>query len=110
MVSHVNHGVAARERARSTPPENAAGVATHMLAAVMVLFSVLFLAWVRVSSLHLGYELGRLRAEQDALLQDNRALQVEAGTLRSPAQLQNLARRLNMVPPQASSVVEGGTP
>ena len=110
MVSHATHGVAARERAISRPPDGAAGVLTHILAALMVLCSVLFLAWVRVSSLHLGYELGRLRAQQDALLQDNRALQVEAGTLRSPAQLQNLAHRLNMVPPQASSVVEGGTP
>jgi cell division protein FtsL len=114
MVSQVSGPSAlVRDRSPQKPADAPAGVGTHILAAALVLASVLFLAWVRVSTLHLGYEMGRLRAEQDKLLQENRALQVELGTLRSQAQLMGLARKLNMVPPQAASVVEragGGAP
>lgn len=93
---------------RPTFQDAPAGMATHMLAAVMVVCAVLFLAWVRVAALHRGYELGRLRAEQDRLLQDNRALQVEIGTLRAPSSLNGLARnKLKMVPAQAAGVVDG---
>ena len=88
--------------------DGAAGMGTHMLAALMLFASVLFLAWVRVGSLHRGYELSRLRAEQDKLLEDGRGLQIEIGTLRSPIRLSELARHeLGMVPAQASGVVDG---
>jgi cell division protein FtsL len=82
-----------------------------MLAAALLVASVLFLAWVRVASLHLGYELGQLRAEQDALMQDARALQVEIGVLRSPARLAELARsNLHMVPAQAAHILAEAPP
>jgi len=105
MVSSYHHTV----RAPSHPPreDEPAGMATHMIAAVLVVAAVLFLAWVRVASLHRGYELGRLRAEQDKLVEENRSLQVEIGTLRAPANLTGIARtRLGMVPPQAAGVVD----
>ncbi|MBI5494243.1 MAG: cell division protein FtsL [Deltaproteobacteria bacterium] len=111
--THDGHALAAGRVRPGGSALVAAGAGTHLVAAVLVLVSVLFLAWVRVGSLHLGYELGRLRNEQDALMQESRALQLEMGTLRSPAELSRMARALGMVPPQAASVVsppEGGTP
>jgi cell division protein FtsL len=81
---------------------------THILAALLLALAVLFLAWVRVATLHRGYEMSRLRTQQEALLEEGRALQVEIGTLRSPGKLTDLAtRKLGMVPPQQAAVVSG---
>ncbi|MEW5849031.1 MAG: hypothetical protein AB2A00_09455 [Myxococcota bacterium] len=93
----------ARTRANVAP---GAGMGTHMVAAVMLVSAVLFLAWVRVAALHLGYELGKLRHEQDVLVQERNALEVEIGFLKSPARLRDLAvNKLGMVPAQAAATV-----
>jgi cell division protein FtsL len=106
MVTHTAGNVSSRSQSRrSQTPVAVAGLGTHLLAALLVLCSLLFLAWVRVGGLHRGYELSRLRAKQEALMQEQASLKVEQQMLRSPQRLAEMARKLDLVPPQQAGVV-----
>lgn len=102
-MSRSSGALRSRRGARAAQP---AGLATHLLAATLLLAGMLFLAWVRVGTLHLGYELGRLRSQQDALLQERAALTLELQTQRMPSRLSAVARgALGMVPAQQATTV-----
>jgi cell division protein FtsL len=52
-----------------------------------------------------GYRVESLRAEQQRLLDERRALELEEAELLSPERLEELARQHNLVTPQAGQVV-----
>ncbi len=73
---------------------------------VLVLVAALLYVWQHVYVVRLGYEIERLRETQAALVQENKALKLEMGQLRSLKRVEEIARkRLGMVTPTPGQVV-----
>lgn len=71
---------------------------------------VLFLA-MRSRSMHLGYELGRARAEQSRLREARRVLELEVASYQTPQRVEAVARALlGMAPPPPDRVIALGGP
>lgn len=78
-----------------------AALAIALLAAVGVVHVT-----SRVLVVKVGYELSRLDQEATALTRDNDRLKLELATLRSPGQLESVARtKLGLVPPSAAAIL-----
>lgn len=72
----------------------------------LILVGVLLYVWQHIHVVRLGYEIERLREEQAALVQENKALKLEMGQLRSLKRVEEIARqRLGMVTPKPGQVV-----
>jgi cell division protein FtsL len=73
---------------------------------LVILLGALFHVWQHIHVVRQGYELERLRAAHAALIQENKALRLEAGQLRSLRRVEEIARtRLGMVTPTPRQVV-----
>lgn len=73
---------------------------------VLILVGALLYVWQQIHVVRLGYEIERLRETQAALEQENKALRLEMGQLRSLKRVENIARtRLGMVTPKPGQVV-----
>lgn len=73
---------------------------------LVVLLGALFHVWQHIHVVRQGYELERLRALHGTLIQENKALRLEAGQLRSLRRVEEIARtRLGMVTPRPTQVV-----
>lgn len=71
---------------------------------------VLFLA-MRSRSMHLGYELGRARAEQSRLREARRVLELEVASYQTPQRVEAVARTLlGMAPPAPDRLIALGPP
>lgn len=76
-----------------------AGFGTYVFATILITASLVFYVFLRVGSLQLGYRLSRERHQQIGLVQENRMLKTEIGTLSAPARIRQLAAsKLGMVP------------
>jgi cell division protein FtsL len=88
------------DRARHREMWETAAVLAAML--LIVLMSV----WERTRLLNYGYQIERLRAEQNAEEAIGRRLRLEIETLRSPARIEDLAKReIGMVVPPREDVI-----
>jgi cell division protein FtsL len=80
-------------------------VATGGLCLVL-LAGALFWVWQHVHVMRQGYEIERLREQQAALVQEHKALRLEAGQLRQLRRVEELARiKLGMVTPKPGQVI-----
>jgi len=78
---------------------------------------VLSYAWQHFKSVEYGYKIAELKSQRDGLIEVNRALRLEAASLREPARIDAIAKRLGLVSPQPGQVLrldgiapDGGTP
>jgi cell division protein FtsL len=60
--------------------------------------------WTRVQVVETGYRLRQLEVTQEKLKEENRALMVEAATLRSPQRLEQIATQLGLKRPEERQV------
>jgi len=73
---------------------------------ILILVGALLYVWQHIHVVRLGYQIERLRETQAALVQENKALRLEMGQLRSLKRVENIARtRLGMVTPKPGQVV-----
>ena len=73
---------------------------------LVVLAGALFHVWQHIHVVRQGYEIERLRDLHAKLVQENKALRLEAGQLRSLRRVEEIARtRLGMVTPQPGQVI-----
>jgi cell division protein FtsL len=73
---------------------------------VLVLAGALFYVWQHVRVVRQGYEMERLREEHATLIQQNKALRLEAGQLRTLRRVEEVATtRLGMVRPKPGQVI-----
>ena len=80
--------------------------ASTVVLGVLILVGVLLYVWQHIHVVRLGYEIERLRETQAALVQENKALRLEMGQLRSLRRVEEIARtRLGMVTPKPGQVV-----
>jgi len=74
--------------------------------AVLILAGVLFYVWQHTHVLREAYAIERLRMQHATLVQENKALRLELGQLRSLRRVEEIARtRLGMVTPKPGQVV-----
>lgn len=72
----------------------------------LMALSALALVWPHLEIVKLGYELTRLEAERDRLVQERRVLRVEEASLRQLDRVEAIARtKLNMVFPAPGQIV-----
>lgn len=72
---------------------------------LLILAAALLYVWQHIHVVRLGYEIERLREHQAALVQENKALKLEMGQLRSLKRVEEIARkRLGMVTPKPRQV------
>src|SRR5262244_1614829 len=77
-----------------------------LLSAVMVLGGVLLYLWPQVRLVGLGYRQGKLLAQRTQMLQRQKELQVELGSLRQLRRIEEIAaQHLGLRPPQAAQVI-----
>jgi cell division protein FtsB len=75
-------------------------------AAVAALFMVMmFYAWQHFSSIEYGYRIEAQKAERDRLVEVNRALTLEAASLRDPGRIDALARKMGLESTQPGQVI-----
>ncbi len=73
---------------------------------VLILVGMLLYVWQHIHVVRLGYEIEQLRERQSALVQENKALRLELGQLRSLKRVEQIARkRLGMVTPKPGQVI-----
>jgi cell division protein FtsL len=72
---------------------------------VLLFLLVMVYAWQHFSAIECGYRVEQLRAQRDGLVEMNRALQLEAASLRDPHRIDLLARQMGLAAPQAGQVV-----
>lgn len=60
--------------------------------------------WTRVQVIETGYQLRQLEIAQETLKGENRALLVEAATLRSPQRLEKIAQKIDLKRPTEGQV------
>lgn len=77
-----------------------------LLSAVMVLGGVLLYLWPQVRLVSLGYRYSKLLAQRNQMLQRQKELQVELGSLRQLRRIEDIAvQHLGLRPPQATQMI-----
>lgn len=103
-------GAAAGARAEVRPRRPPVSARTRELLAMvatvaLLVGAVLFYVFQHIQVVRLGYEVERLRLEQAALLEQGKALSLEAAGLRAVKRVEEVARgRLGMVAPVPGQV------
>jgi cell division protein FtsL len=76
-------------------------------ASVLALFLLMmFYAWQHFSSIEYGYKIEAQKAERDRLVEMNRALKLEAASLRDPGRIDTLARQMGLESPEPGQVIQ----
>lgn len=105
QTGHPGRATVAAMRARPTAGERRLALAIGVGAVIAVGFALL-LVWVRLQTVHNGYQLSTGRHLVHRLEQEQRELELEIATLTSPRRLEQLARaRLGMAPPTPGQIV-----
>jgi cell division protein FtsL len=77
-----------------------------LLSAVMVLGGVLLYLWPQMRLVNLGYRYSKLLAQRTQVLQRQKELQVELGSLRQLRRIEEIgAQHLGLRPPQATQMI-----
>ncbi|MBI4411820.1 MAG: cell division protein FtsL [Deltaproteobacteria bacterium] len=74
------------------------------LVAFMAILS-LFYIWSRIQIVQYGYDINALRNRRQQLVEENKGLNVEVATLKSPGRISQIARqKLKMQPPKPEQI------
>ncbi|MBJ95652.1 MAG: hypothetical protein CMP23_14410 [Rickettsiales bacterium] len=76
-----------------------------LITSVAVAISLIFVAWAKMETVQITYQISDLVKEDDKLANDQRRLRAELAELRAPAYLENLAPQLGLAAPAAGQVV-----
>jgi cell division protein FtsL len=78
----------------------------HFCTALAFLFLLVFgYTWQHFRAIEYGYQVEAAKRELSSLTEMNRALHLEDASLRSPERIDQLARRMGLVPPTPGQVV-----
>lgn len=82
--------------------------ATSVLIFALVTGALVFVAWAKMETVQITYDIDQLIDEEAALAEEQRRLRAELAELRSPRNLEGLAPDLGLVPPEPGQVVVVG--
>ena len=67
---------------------------------------VMFYAWQHFRSIEYGYRIEAQKAERERLVEQNRALKLEAASLRDPGRIDTLARQMGLESPEPGQMIQ----
>ena len=76
-----------------------------MLTSVAVAVCLIFVAWAKMETVQITYEISSLVEREEQLASDQRRLRAELAELRAPSHLETLAPALGLAAPEAGQVV-----
>jgi cell division protein FtsL len=91
---------------RVSDPQRRREIRMFSACMVALFMLVMFYAWQHFSSIEYGYKIEQQKAERDRLTEVNRALRLEAASLRDPGRIDALARQMGLESPQPGQVLE----
>src|SRR5262249_28464668 len=101
--------------ARVSDPQRRREIRMFSACVVALFLLVMFYAWQHFSSIEYGYKIESQKTERDRLVEVNRALKLEAASLRDPGRIDALARQMGLESPEPGQVIQmnpedAGTP
>ncbi len=81
------------------------GFGGALLTSVAVAVCLIFVAWAKMETVQITYEIGKLVQREEKLSNDQRRLRAELAELRAPSHLEALAPELGLGAPKAGQVV-----
>lgn len=80
-------------------------IIVFMVSTAMVFSGSLFYVWSRLKTVNLSYDISRQTQLQRDLIQQNKRLNLEVATLKSPDRIEKIARKeLGMIVPERGQV------
>jgi cell division protein FtsL len=83
---------------------------------ILLMFAMIYV-WQHFSAIEYGYKIEQLKSEREAVMETNRALNLEESSLRDLSRIDTLARQMGLQPPTAgqleimdSNVNDAGAP
>jgi hypothetical protein len=78
----------------------------YFVGSLAFLFLLVFTyTWQHFKAIEYGYQIEQAKRELNSLTEMNRALRTEDASLRDPARIDALARRIGLVPPEPGQVI-----
>ena len=81
------------------------GFGGALVTSVAVAVCLIFVAWAKMETVQITYEIGKLVQRDEELSNDQRRLRAELAELRAPSHLETLAPALGLGAPKAGQVV-----
>ncbi len=78
---------------------------TALLSAALATASLVFVAWAKMETVQLTYEIDRLLDQEDRLAEEQRRLRADLAALRAPVRLEEMAIVLGLQAPKTGQVV-----
>ena len=91
---------------RTSDPQRRREIRMFSACVVALFLLVMFYAWQHFSSIEYGYKIEGQKAERDRLVEVNRALKLEAASLRDPGRIDALARQMGLESPEPGQVIQ----
>ncbi len=91
---------------RASDPQRRREIRVFSACVVALFLLVMFYAWQHFSSIEYGYKIEAQKAERDRLVEMNRALKLEAASLRDPSRIDALARQMGLESPEPGQVIQ----
>lgn len=86
------------------PPPSRPRWGAAILSCAAVAGGLIFVAWAKMETVQMTYEVAELKAEEQELANEQRRLRAELAELRSPTRLQQMAPELGLVEPAPGQV------
>src|SRR5215813_13077151 len=90
---------------RVSDPQRRREIRMFSTSVVALFLLVMFYAWQHFGSIEYGYRIEAQKAERDRLVEVNRALKLEAASLRDPGRIDALARQMGLESPEPGQVI-----
>lgn len=85
--------------ARITDPKRRREMVTFGISLCVLFLFVMVYLWQHFSAIEYGYRIEQLKAQRDTVMESNRALKLESASLRDPARIDALAKKMGMQRP-----------
>jgi cell division protein FtsL len=91
---------------RATDPQRRREIRMFSASVLALFLLMMFYAWQHFSSIEYGYKIEAQKTERDRLTEMNRALKLEAASLRDPGRIDTLARQMGLESPEPGQVIQ----
>ena len=93
-----------RPACQPVPPPRRPHWGLAVASCVAVAVGLIFVAWAKMDTVQITYQIAELRSEEQALANEQRRLRAELAELRSPPRLESLAADLDLRAPEVGQV------
>ena len=85
-------------------PKRRRELATFSVMLGILLMLTMTYVWQHFSAIEYGYRIEQLKSQREAIMESNRALNLEVSSLRDLSRIDTLARQMGLAPPTAGQI------